>query len=253
MDLMYPLGTGSTWQDNELKYSLRSMEQNLPELGKVFVVGHRPSWLIDNCSFLEHITFPDIYTKNKDANLLDKILHVCEYTDISEIFLRASDDQVLMRPPTDNELCVRYAYDIAEQPYSWWTKNMKANKWYRRLRRTYGFLLQREKTTLHCDCHLPQPLRKSEVMRFLPNIDYGRSIGFCTNTLLLNLMKDSIGITFRKMKRKKLSVERPYEDIQNLRNEAEGKLWIGYNDKGLNDVLEQFLFECFPSASKFEK
>ncbi len=252
MDLMYPLGTGSSWENNELKYSLRSMEKNLPQLGKVFIVGHRPHWLIDNCGFLEHVPLPDIHEKNKDANLLDKILHVCEHTDISEVFLRSSDDQLLMREPVDDELCVRYAYDIADRTASWWSKNIK-NKWYRRLRRTYGFLLQREKSTLHCDCHLPQPMRKSEVARLLPNINYARSIGFCTNTLLLNLMKNSIGISFRKMKRKKLSVEFPYEDIHTLEKDAANRLWIGYNDKGLNDVMKEFLEKTFSNPSRFER
>lgn len=254
MDIMYPLGNGSTWNDNELRYSLRAFQTNLPELRKVFVVGHRPTWLIDNCEFLEHVPFPDTHTQNKDANLFDKIVHVCTHTDIAPFFLRSSDDQVLLRPPTKNELCVRYAYDLADCSSSWWAdKKRRWGKWGTRLYRTYGFLIYKDKTTLHCDCHLPQLIERDLVSPALKNIRYDRGLGFCTNTLLMNLVKEKTSVTFRAMKRKKLSIEGAYQDIDKLRSKADGRLWLGYGNKGTNDVLKQYLQEVFPNPSRFER
>jgi len=37
----------SSWgDDNELRYSLRSLEKNLIGLNRIFVVGHKPKWLV---------------------------------------------------------------------------------------------------------------------------------------------------------------------------------------------------------------
>jgi hypothetical protein len=60
IDVVYPLGTGSVWQDNELRYSLRSLEKNFPDLGRVYVVGHKPDWLGN----VEHIPFGDSQSPN---------------------------------------------------------------------------------------------------------------------------------------------------------------------------------------------
>jgi len=70
IDVVYPLGSGSAWDNNELRYSLRSLENNLLDLGRVFVVGQRPPWLVEAV----HIPMEDTHRHNKDANLIDKVL-----------------------------------------------------------------------------------------------------------------------------------------------------------------------------------
>lgn len=46
MDAVYPIGAGSQWQDNELRYSLRSLAMHAPEVDRVIIVGRAPSWLV---------------------------------------------------------------------------------------------------------------------------------------------------------------------------------------------------------------
>ena len=41
--------------DAELRYALRSVEKYLECLGKVWVLGDRPAWLVDNRRFVEHV------------------------------------------------------------------------------------------------------------------------------------------------------------------------------------------------------
>ena len=45
IDVVIPLGTGSRWQDNELRYCLRSIEKNLSGVNEVVIVGEKPKWL----------------------------------------------------------------------------------------------------------------------------------------------------------------------------------------------------------------
>lgn len=86
LDVVYILGKGSHWQDNELRYSLRSIEENLNH-GKVFVVGECPDWL-QNVTHIEAIDgFP-----HKIKNAIHKIRTACLDHRISEDFILMNDD-----------------------------------------------------------------------------------------------------------------------------------------------------------------
>ena len=45
MDIVIPLGTGSRWQNNELRFALRSIEKYLTGYDKIFIIGECPSYL----------------------------------------------------------------------------------------------------------------------------------------------------------------------------------------------------------------
>ena len=45
MDILYVVGRGSTWNNNELKYSLRSIAKNGINVDRVFIVGYIPDFI----------------------------------------------------------------------------------------------------------------------------------------------------------------------------------------------------------------
>lgn len=92
LDLLYILGTGSTWQDNEIRYSLRSVCKNFTH-GKVFVVGERPPWLRD----IIHIPCDDPYP-NKLKNGIYKIGMAIKDSRLSSRFVRMNDDFFFINP-----------------------------------------------------------------------------------------------------------------------------------------------------------
>ena len=122
IDVVYPLGTGSRWNDNELRYSLRSLEKNFPDLGRVWIVGHRPAWLTG----VVHVAMDDVHRHNKDANLIDKILAACR-AGVSERFVRMSDDQVFLRPVRFADMKPLHYGDITSK------SDWPAGGWWRRL------------------------------------------------------------------------------------------------------------------------
>lgn len=67
LDLLYILGKGSQWEDNELRYSLRSVEECLPH-ARVFIVGEYPTWLRG----VHHIDAADRY-ETPLANSIHKV------------------------------------------------------------------------------------------------------------------------------------------------------------------------------------
>lgn len=99
MDVCYVLGTGSLYDNLELRLSLRSLEKNAKNLESIFIIGEKPHWIKN----VVHIPVKDNLTSEK--NVFNKILVACE-SDISKEFLFMNDDFYMMKP-----------FDIKEYPY----------------------------------------------------------------------------------------------------------------------------------------
>jgi hypothetical protein len=91
IDIVYPLNKASRWQDNELRYSLRSVEKYLSNYGRVFVVGDLPGW----CTNVIHIPATD--RKYPARSIMEKVWLACQDDRLSENFLFMNDDHFLTK------------------------------------------------------------------------------------------------------------------------------------------------------------
>jgi len=221
--------------------SLRSVEANFRDLGKVFVIGHKPEWLTG----VVHIPVKDRLKHNKDANLIDKVLAVCERPELSDNFVRLSDDQLFWSPVRWRDVRPYWAGRLDRKPREFWGDG----QWKKRLRRTYGLLLMREQTTYHYDSHCPMPYNKWQFFKVMNSVDYRAGRGFCINTLYFN----SIGLAkHEKLAGRKASFESAMCPAE-VRTKLKGKTYVGYNDKGLTEHLKAAIAARFPTPSRFEK
>ena len=86
MDIVYILGNGSKFNNEEIRYSLRSLEKFV-NFDRVFIVGECPKFLKN----VIHIPFGD--SKNPRVNHLEKINEIIEKVpDLSENFVLMYDD-----------------------------------------------------------------------------------------------------------------------------------------------------------------
>lgn len=104
MDILYVVGTGSLWQDNELRYSLRCLAQYGINVGRVFIVGHKPAFVSDEVT---HIPCDDPYDM-AHKNILHKVLYAIEHSDIAPHFLISSDDHFYINFTDFDKLPVYY-------------------------------------------------------------------------------------------------------------------------------------------------
>lgn len=87
-DLLYIVRQSGWGYDEELRYSLRSVEKHARNIGRVFVCGDIPEWLSD-----EVITIScDNPFDRKAKNLTYRLNYAMEHSDIGERFLLSSDD-----------------------------------------------------------------------------------------------------------------------------------------------------------------
>jgi len=91
LDILYILGAGSRWHDNEIRYSLRSVEKYL-NINKVFIVGEIPEWMTN----VVHIPTKD-KSINKLINARAKYLAGANNRELSARFILMNDDFFILK------------------------------------------------------------------------------------------------------------------------------------------------------------
>jgi hypothetical protein len=87
MDCVYICRSGD---NEELRYSIRSIVKNLPH-SKVWIVGYKPDWYTG-----DFIPVEDISSKFK--NITNALRVVCDTEDISDDFILMNDDFFVLKP-----------------------------------------------------------------------------------------------------------------------------------------------------------
>lgn len=90
MDVVYIIGPYSKWGDNELRFSLRSLEQWMPDLGNIYLVGHCPTFVRN----VTHVRVTDPF-KNPLANLVYKVRVALGINGLED-FVLMNDDMWLL-------------------------------------------------------------------------------------------------------------------------------------------------------------
>lgn len=94
VDIIYVVGTGSTWSDNELRFSLRSVFKFLKGFRDIYIVGHMPAFIKGGVIYR---SWPDRYTFHVNRNIYDKILQVLAMPGIAGQVLIFHDDHYLLK------------------------------------------------------------------------------------------------------------------------------------------------------------
>jgi len=235
VDVVIPLSVGSKHGDAELRYALRSIERYVENLGQVWIVGHRPTWLRG----VEHIPAGDPHP-SKDVNIIHKLLAACQ-AGVSERFVFWSDDQILLRPLAWSQLGPYTWRDLAGQPAN-------GKRWHRRLLATRDWLASRGLPTWHCDTHVPIPMERS---RFLELADAARDVWESGEGVTVGTWYCNQAAQPRPMGDRKATIEARLPTDQ-LHAAIAGRWFLGHNDAGFTSDLWALLDELFPDRCRFE-
>lgn len=138
---------------SELRYCLRSMEENVPDLGRVFIVGvNPPPWLrLDRRVVLVPVEDRQVW---KDLNLMVKVRAAISAGMLDD-FVFWSDDQYALQRCEQYEFRPRTVRDLTTLDFGPLVSDRAHSKWYRRLRNTRDALLSRGRTAYDFDSHCP--------------------------------------------------------------------------------------------------
>ena len=239
MDILYVLGNGSKWSNNELRYSLRSVERFCKNVGRIYVCGSDPGFLSNEVRFV-----PCEDTKKaKHKNIIAKIEKVIKETCISDEFLLSSDDHFFI----DYVDLDKYPYySCGELP-----KNVLSTNGYdKSLFDTRVVLtalgLPCKATNPHLDTHIRKDLfAKTEDIRKASELT---SNGYEINCILGNMMIAE-GVEFEHVADCKI---RHCDGVSGLKNKLTGRHCFSIADSSISEGVGDYLKNLFPRLSKYE-
>lgn len=233
IDIVYILGRGSLWKNNELLYSLRSVEKHLKNYRNVYIVGFKPSFLGS-----EVIEMPnrDIYT-NKQRNIMAKIYHACIDSRISDNFIFFNDDHFLLQDCDASEYPNYYEGDLLTyKTYNSYEKSVKE---------TIKVLEIDKKPTFHFDIHRPIIYNKVKFRKMADYYNWNTQFGYLIKSLYCNHF-NKIGIPAEDNK-----INYPHK-LGMIEQINRNKAIFSIGDKAVNSEMKYYLNQLFPNKSKFE-
>lgn len=244
MDILYIVGTGSKWDNNELRYSLRSIEKYGRNIGRVFIVGHKPDFVSDEVTY---IPCKDKYNR-KHKNILYKVITAIEKSDISKHFIVSSDDHFYTREVDFDNFPVYYqARVIQTEP----GEGKKRNNYHRSLEDTKAMLerwgLPTYQTNPHCNTHFDADVYRLYFPLFSEALakEYGGEM----NCLMGNILIHN-GAKPQRFIDKKIGA---FADAADLINQIGDVECFSISDEAILCGVGGYLQTMYPNKSKYEK
>lgn len=234
MDAIYPYCNNSYWQENELRYSLRSLK-HFKDLGRVFIVGEKPKWIKN----IIHIPYKDKYPNNKGANIISKIIIACKDKRISDDFLFMADDNYFLKPIKATQIKNYYNYDLSNFMFT------GSNKiWMKCLKNTRKILMKEKRSCYAYETHTPYIINKRKFQSVMHNYDWK------------NILYPTFSLYFNNTENNPQQIPDNYRAFygrENMKIDLKGKTFLAFSDLGLSSQLQKELKRRFPRKSKFEQ
>jgi hypothetical protein len=238
MDVVIPLGTGSNWDNTELRYALRSLEMYCTNLGNVYLVGECPDWIKKGS--LVHIPAAERTGREyKEANIMNKILLACNRESLSQKFLFLNDDHYLLSriPPM-------YSYYQDHLQRSVFSRTAQ-DSYYHSLCNTLKALDDRRKPTLNFDMHAPIVYDKTKFVKVMGQYDWTVHYGYVIKSLYCNTLE----IPGKLCRDLKITERRQCKEIEGL---IAGRKFFSIGDGAAGVEMRTFLQYLYKDKSKFE-
>lgn len=237
MDILYILGSGSKFKNNELRYSLRTLEKFIPNPSRVIVVGEDPGFLSKAVDFYP---MPEA-VGNKEYRIAKKIEWACKKDVVTAPFLFMNDDLFLTQSINPETYPYYHKGQLTQDP--------PKNSYQKSLHNTDAFLRSQNKTTLHYDVHMPiiynpeKFLELSGVWQFSKTLASGLVVKSIYSNTFVN-PKEAVEIKDVKFSRLKTP-----EDYARLK----GRDVFSCSDAGWLQGVGMHIAKQFTNKSKYEQ
>lgn len=237
IDVVYPLGRGSHWKDEELRFSMRSLAKYVHGIRNVYVIGERPLWLTD--AF--HIPHPDPHTC-KERNIAEKILRACQEPGLSQRFLFINDDHYALGQCEAENIPYWHGGRMIDL-----ARKLSPRSHYKQgLLNTIEVLEARASSTWNYDIHLPMVMDKEFYRLVMACYDWERRHGYVLKSLYAN----TVGYPGVMTTDLKIVDRYPMDRLVQL---LKPRQWWSIGPSALNHNLKDLLAALYPEPSPWEK
>lgn len=253
IDVVYLLGRGSKWADNEIRYSIRSFRKHFKDLRNIVIVGECPIWLRG----VIHLPVNDDLNVIKDARMMLKIAAACKDPRVSDQFVFCTDDTYLNTDLSFSDFKGWHEgpmiYDAQKdledhRSVGERTLHLRPSDWFNWMYATGNELKKRGLPDNNYDrAHCPQPVDKKDFLKVLSKWDIYHNQYTCSN-LYMNSSRVFKGEDIRG-KNGKIYNPMTAECLQDYLSD---KIVFNVNDHGLTEVVKNELQMRFPDPSLYE-
>jgi hypothetical protein len=245
MDIVYIVGSGSFWKDNELRYSLRSAQKHVKGFRNIYIIGHCPDFL--KGENLLHLPSPDyrniaLYQKN----VYDKLFLACRQENISESFFFCNDDYFFLRDFELSEFPVCYNGFLEDRLI----RDLKQNPYKNTLRNTIELLVRNNRPTRNFELHQPCIINKKLFIEIMSRFDWSKLWSYVIKSLYFNMQEagELANCTIASDSK----IQRPFLTASEFKTLLQNRFMFSTNEH-INDGMKYFLSKTFPVASPWEK
>lgn len=235
-DIVIPL-CYSAGENEELKYTLRSIEKNVKNYRDIWIVGHLPEWIHN----VRHIPFSDAESpKFKDKNIRDKFLAASINLNVSENFLATNDDIYVIDEIDATDYLYFYKGGILS--------SIDGNKgnYKKVMTNTYNFLVRRGFAAKNFDTHCPIIYNKELFKQSVGSVDYSVPYGYGVKSLYCALNRVEPYFMPDCKIRSNITKEEVISKVS-------GRDVFSTYDDVMDSGVGEYLSEMFPEMSRYEK
>lgn len=233
-DVVFVLGKGSFWQDNEIRYSIRSIVKYLKNYRDIYVIGRLPDFLNRLAIHVpvdDKIDFPA-------CNINHKVMIATMLDTISDDFLFFNDDFFLLDE-----------FDAGDFPYylKGDLSSLLANptNYAITVQNTINLLKDRNLPTVDFDHHSPIIFNKKKYQELMNTIDWSVAHGYCIQSLYCN----TYGVKGEFQMDGKIHRQKSAEQ---LRYWFSSYKVFSVDDMALDRNLKRAIESLYPVKSKYE-
>lgn len=220
MVIVYTLGKGSSWNDNELRISIRSMVKNTP-VERIIIVGHKPEFIQN----VTHIPFPD--GPRKALNIHLKTHAAC--LEVEE-FVQAADDHFVLKP-TNFE---NYYHGGL----------IKEKKFHGKYAIATANTRKELPGGLFYNLHIPMKMKSRRYMEIMSLYDWENK-----DFLIKSLYGNNEQVGGERISDCKV---RDFLRRPAIEKYVENRTFLSVSDSGLSHDMRKFLMDSFPEKSIYE-
>lgn len=150
MDVLYVLGSGSLYNNDEIKQSVKLLKKHT-KFNKLWIIGEPVE-----IKGVDYTFIPFTETSTRTNNVFRKIVEVCSNYDISENFLYMMDDVFIIKDIDIENYPLYHSGDLKDYP--------PINNYNIELNNTKKFLIKNKKPFLHFGVHCPIVYNKKKIL-----------------------------------------------------------------------------------------
>lgn len=236
IDIVFPLGGGSIWDDREIRYSLRSIEKHLTGYRDIYLVGRLPQFL----QGVRHISYGDEH-HCKETNIYEKVLRACQEPSISDDFLFFNDDHFLLKDVEAINFPFYFKGDLRAT-----SRGLRPGTYRRCIENTYKALNEKNLPTKNFDSHCPIVYNKQFFLDEMPRYDWTGK----TTYILKSLYADTKQIEGERRTDCKIGSQHTVAGVMEI---IRSKDVFSMGNGGVGPNLLAVLDQLYPNPSRWEK